>query len=157
MLHEVPIVTQYKCSLLVVDDEPYVLSTLAALLSNEFDVLTADCPESAKEILQERDVDIILSDQRMPSASGVDLLEWARQRAPKSVRLLMTGFAELEDAVEAINRCQVFRYIFKPWRNEDLLETLRTRQPHVYARTQPREPTRRVTAAQSTARESRPG
>ena len=57
--------------------------------------------------------------------SGVQLLEWVRQHYPKTVRLLMTGFAELEEAVEAINRGQVFRYIFKPWRSEELLETLR--------------------------------
>jgi diguanylate cyclase (GGDEF)-like protein len=124
-LHEVPPVTKYKCSVLVVDDEPYILATLAALLTMEFEVLTADSAEAAKQILEQRDVDIILSDQRMPRISGVQLLEWVRTRAPKTVRLLMTGFAELEEAVEAINRGQVFRYIFKPWRAEELLETLR--------------------------------
>jgi diguanylate cyclase (GGDEF)-like protein len=119
-------VTKFKCSLLVVDDEPYILATLAALLIAEFEVLTADSAEAAKKILEEREVDIILSDQRMPRVSGVELLEWVRGRAPKTVRLLMTGFAELEEAVEAINRGQVFRYIFKPWRAEELLDTLRS-------------------------------
>src|SRR5438552_14073413 len=61
----------------------------------------------------------------MPRQTGVQLLEWVRQHHPKTVRLLMTGFAELEEAVEAINRGQVFRYIFKPWRPEELLEILR--------------------------------
>jgi diguanylate cyclase len=119
-------VTKFKCSVLVVDDEPYILATLAALLVTEFEVLTADSAEAAKKILEQRDVDIILSDQRMPRTNGVQLLEWVRSRAPKSIRLLMTGFAELEEAVEAINRGQVFRYIFKPWRAEELLETLRS-------------------------------
>jgi diguanylate cyclase (GGDEF)-like protein len=112
--------------MLVVDDEPYILATLAALLSTEFEVLTADSAEVAKSILEKRPVDIILCDQRMPQMSGVQLLEWVRERAPKSVRLLMTGFAELEEAVDAINRGQVFRYIFKPWRTDELLETLRS-------------------------------
>jgi diguanylate cyclase (GGDEF)-like protein len=111
---------------LVVDDEPYILATLAALLVTEFEVLTADSAEAAQKILEQRDVDIILSDQRMPRTSGVQLLEWVRTRAPKSIRLLMTGFAELEEAVEAINRGQVFRYIFKPWRAEELVDTLRS-------------------------------
>jgi diguanylate cyclase (GGDEF)-like protein len=124
--HEVPTVTKIKCSLLVVDDEPYILATLAALLSTEFEVLTADSAEAGMKVLQQRPVDIVLSDQRMPRMSGVQLLEWARQQAPKTVRLLMTGFAELEEAVEAINRSQVFSYIFKPWRVEELLETLRS-------------------------------
>jgi len=126
MLPEVPNVTKIKCSLLVVDDEPYILATLAALLSAEFEVLTADSVEAAERILDEREVDIILSDQRMPRSSGVHLLEWVRERAPKTVRLLMTGFAEFEEAVDAINKSQVFRYIFKPWRPEELLETLRS-------------------------------
>jgi diguanylate cyclase (GGDEF)-like protein len=125
-VHEAKTVTQYKCSLLVVDDEPYILSTLAALLANDFDILTADSAETAQRRFAERPIDLILTDQKMPRMSGVALLEWARQNHPKTVRLLMTGFAELEDAVEAINRSQVFRYIFKPWRTEELLETLKT-------------------------------
>ena len=72
-----------------------------------------------------REVDVILSDQRMPRTSGVQLLEWACQHAPKTVRLLMTGFAELEDAVQAINRSQVYRYLFKPCGNDQMLTMLR--------------------------------
>jgi diguanylate cyclase (GGDEF)-like protein len=118
-------VSKYKCSLLVVDDEPYILSTLSALLCNEFEILTADAPEAAQLLFAQREIDIILTDQKMPRMSGVTLLEWVRKHYPKTVRLLMTGFAELEEAVEAINRSQVFRYIFKPWRTDELLETLR--------------------------------
>jgi diguanylate cyclase len=118
-------VTKTKCSLLVVDDEPYILATLAALLNTEFEVLTADSAEAAKRTLEQRDVDIILSDQRMPRVGGVQLLEWVRSRTPQTMRLLMTGFAELDEAVEAINRGQVYRYIFKPWRAEELQEALR--------------------------------
>jgi diguanylate cyclase (GGDEF)-like protein len=117
-------VSKYKCSLLVVDDEPYILATLAALLRDEFDVLTADSADAAQRCFADREIDLVLSDQKMPRMSGVQLLEWVRQNHPKSVRLLMTGFAELEEAVEAINRGQVFRYIFKPWRADELLETL---------------------------------
>ncbi len=117
---------EYKCSLLVVDDEPYILSTLAALLSAEYEVLTASSAEAAQAIFAQREIDLILSDQRMRHMSGVQLLEWVREHHPRTVRLLMTGFAELEEAVEAINRAQVFRYLFKPWRTEELLETLQT-------------------------------
>lgn len=117
-------VSKYRCSLLVVDDEPYILATLAALLNAEFEVLTADTAEAAQRHFASREIDLILSDQKMPRMSGVQLLEWVRRHHPKTVRLLMTGFAELEEAVEAINRGQVFRYLFKPWRAEELLETL---------------------------------
>src|SRR5262245_17286720 len=117
-------VSKYRCSLLVVDDEPYILSTLTALLSNDFEVLTADTAQAAQVLFAQREIDLILTDQKMPRFSGVQLLEWVREHHPKTVRLLMTGFAELEEAVDAINRSQVYRYLFKPWRAEDLLETL---------------------------------
>lgn len=114
-----------KCSLLVVDDEPYILPTVAALLSNEFEVLTANSVEAAQEILRSHRIDLILTDQKMPRRTGVELLEWVRHHSPRTVRLLMTGYAELEDAVEAINRGQVYYYLLKPWRTEELLQILR--------------------------------
>jgi diguanylate cyclase (GGDEF)-like protein len=110
----------------VVDDEPYILATLSSLLSPEFEVLTADSAEAAQALFAQRDIDLVLTDQRMPRLSGVQLLEWVHQYHPRTVRLLMTGFAELEEAVEAINRAQVFRYLFKPWRTDELLEVLQS-------------------------------
>ena len=118
--------SKQKCSLLVVDDEPYILATLAALLDHEFEVITSDSAEVAQSIFAQRHIDLILSDQKMPRMSGVQLLEWVRQNYPKTIRLLMTGFADLEEAVEAINRGQVFSYLPKPWRTETLLDTLRS-------------------------------
>jgi diguanylate cyclase len=117
-------VSTSQCSLLVVDDEPYILNTLSALLVGEFEVLTAPSAEAAQEVFARRPIDLILTDQRMPRMTGVQLLEWVRQNYPKTIRLLMTGFAELDQAVEAINRGQVFRYICKPWHTEELVQTL---------------------------------
>lgn len=114
-----------KCSLLVVDDEPYILPTLTALLAAEFEVLTAESVESAQAIFARQPTDLILTDQRMPRQTGIELLEWVRQNHPRTVRLLMTGYAELEDAVDAINRGQVYHYLLKPWRTEELLQILR--------------------------------
>jgi diguanylate cyclase (GGDEF)-like protein len=119
-------VSKHQCSILVVDDEPYILATLSSLLETEFEVLTAGSAHAAKDLFARRNIDLILTDQRMPRETGVQLLEWVRQCFPKTIRLLMTGFAELEEAVEAINRAGVFRYIFKPWKAENLLETLRS-------------------------------
>jgi diguanylate cyclase (GGDEF)-like protein len=119
-------VTDNKCSLLVVDDEPYILATLSSLLSDSYEVLTAESAEVAQGLFGHRTIDIVLTDQRMPRMSGVQLLEWVRRHYPRTVRLLMTGFAELEEAVEAINRAQVFRYLFKPWRTEELMEVLQS-------------------------------
>ncbi len=119
------VVNATKCSLLVVDDEPYILPTLTALLASEFDVHTADCAESAQAVFSRQPLDLILTDQKMPRQTGIQLLEWVRENHPRTVRLLMTGYAELEDAVDAINRGQVYHYLLKPWRTEELLQILR--------------------------------
>src|SRR5258708_23614012 len=110
-----------RCSLLVVDDEPYILTALAAFLHGEFEVLTADSVEAAQKFFDDREIDLILTDQKMPRMTGVQMLEWVRQRSPRTVRLMMTGYADLEEAVDAINKGQVFRYLFKPWKPEELL------------------------------------
>jgi diguanylate cyclase (GGDEF)-like protein len=126
MVRLVSFMTNHQsCSLLVVDDEPYILTTLRALFAQDFEVLTADCGQEALAILSQRPVDILLTDQKMPGMKGVDLLAWARENSPRSVRLLMTGFAEFEDAVDAINRARVHRFIFKPWHAEELIQTMR--------------------------------
>ncbi len=114
-----------KCSLLLVDDEPYILNTLAALSRRDFEVLTASSAEAAVEVFKGRDIDILLTDQKMPGMTGVQLLEWVREHSPRTMRLVMTGLARLEDAVDAINCGQVHRYIFKPWRAPELLDVLR--------------------------------
>jgi diguanylate cyclase (GGDEF)-like protein len=114
-----------KCSVLVVDDEPAVLHTLHRQLLPHFDVVTAPHALAARAILAQRSIDIILTDQRMPGMSGVQLLEWVAQNHPSTIRLLMTGFTELEDAIEAINRGHVYYYLLKPWRLDDLLQIFR--------------------------------
>lgn len=114
-----------RCTLLVVDDEPYILPTLKSLLMHEFDVLTAPSADHAQAILQTHRIDLLLTDQRMPRRTGVELLEWAKLHSPRTIRLLMTGYSELEDAVEAINKGSVYYYLLKPWRTEDLHQVLR--------------------------------
>jgi diguanylate cyclase (GGDEF)-like protein len=114
-----------KCSLLVVDDEPYILPTLSALLASEFQVHCAESAEAAEEVFRRHPIDIVLTDQNMPRRTGVQLLEWVRLHHPRTIRLLMTGYAELEDAVDAINRGHVYHYLLKPWRTEELLQVLR--------------------------------
>jgi diguanylate cyclase (GGDEF)-like protein len=104
----------------VIDDDRYVLATLTATLQERFNVLSGTNADEAQQLFQEHEIDIVLCDQRMPGRSGVQLLEWVKDHHPRTIRLLMSGYAELEDAVVAINHCQVFRYLFKPWRPEEL-------------------------------------
>lgn len=113
------------CTLLIVDDEPYILPALQALLQGSYHVLTASSADQAEVILRSKSVAILLTDQQMPRRTGVQLLEWARTHSPHTIRLLMTGYSELEDAVDAINRGHVYHYLLKPWRTEELLHILR--------------------------------
>jgi diguanylate cyclase (GGDEF)-like protein len=102
-----------------------MLPMLTALLESEFELHSAECAETAQAVFASHPIDVILTDQKMPRQSGIQLLEWVRQHHPRTVRLLMTGYAELEDTIDAINRGQVYHYLLKPWRTEELLQILR--------------------------------
>lgn len=115
----------HNCSLLIVDDEPDILTTLTTQLAESFTIHSAASAEAAQMIFSRYPIDVVLTDQNMPRQTGVQLLEWVRQHYPHTVRLLMSGYAELEDAIDAINRGQVYHYLLKPWRSEELLQILR--------------------------------
>jgi diguanylate cyclase len=119
-----------RCTLLLVDDEPYVLDALVPLLSKDFDVATANSADAAQKVLGQREVHIVLADQKMPGKTGVELLEWVRSHYPKIIRLMLTGYADFEETVKAINRGQIFRIILKPWRTEELLLILQNAAHH---------------------------
>jgi diguanylate cyclase len=104
-----------KPPLLLVDDELDVVRPLALLLADDFEVVTADSAEAARGLFGRRPIDLILTDQKMPRCSGVQLLEWVYEHHPQTVRMLMTGRPEYEDVVSAINRGHIFSFIEKPW------------------------------------------
>src|SRR5581483_4185657 len=114
-------VTRYKCSVLVVDDDPAVLALLTAQLNTDFETLTACTAVQAREVLARRSVDIVLTDLQLPGESGLSLLDWVRRTTPRTSRILLTGTARIEDTVDAINQTQVHRIVLKPWRSDDLL------------------------------------
>lgn len=115
----------FRCTILIVDDEPGILALLADQLKAEFHVITASSAAEARSAFAQSDVDILISDLKLPDSTGVHLLEWVRQVAPRTARVLLTGAARLEDAVGAINHSRVHRLILKPWRVEDLIAGLR--------------------------------
>jgi diguanylate cyclase (GGDEF)-like protein len=117
-------VSRFKCSVLVVDDEPGVLALLASHLAADFEVVQAESAEQARAVLAGRSIDILLCDLHLPDESGLMLLDGVRRASPRTARVLITGAARLEDAVDAINHAQVHRLILKPWRSEDLCQTL---------------------------------
>lgn len=111
---------------LYVDDEAPNLVAVRYALEDTFTILTATSGEEALRILGHEDVAVLLSDQRMPGMPGVELCERASRIKPDTVRIIITAYADLHAAIEAINRGQVTRYLAKPFRNEDLSEVLQT-------------------------------
>jgi DNA-binding NtrC family response regulator len=109
-----------KHCLLVVDDEPSVSASLHDLLRLEFRVLTARNADEAYRIMQEDEVHIIMTDQRMPRVSGVEMLTHVRVRYPHAIRILFTGYADVEAVIAAINQGRVFRFLKKPWQPEEI-------------------------------------
>ncbi len=114
-----------KHCLLVVDDEPDVCDSIHDLLRQEFQVLKAPSAAEGVRLMQENEVHIIMTDQRMPSVTGVELLKNVRHRHPLSIRLLFTGFADLEAIIEAINHGHIFKFVKKPWQPDELLAVVR--------------------------------
>ena len=113
-------------TVLVVDDEPSILSALRRLLATaSYRVLTAGSGAAALEVLGANEVDLIISDMRMPGMSGADLLSQAQALYPETMRILLTGYSEIESVVRAINEGGVYRYLSKPWDEHDLLLTLK--------------------------------
>jgi diguanylate cyclase (GGDEF)-like protein len=119
-------VTRYKCSVLIVDDEPAVLTVLGQQLGREFEVTAADTVEQAKQAIELHPPDIVLSDLHLRGGTGLQLLEWVQRTAPKVARVLLTGTGRIEDAADAINCCGVHRILLKPLRGEDLLAAMRS-------------------------------
>ncbi|QIZ69971.1 response regulator [Oxynema aestuarii] len=110
-----------KPKMLVVDDEPDNLDLLYRTFRREFQVLKAESGGSALEILsQEGEVAVIISDQRMPEMKGTEFLSKTVPQFPNTVRIILTGFTDIEDLVEAINSGQVYKYITKPWDPNEL-------------------------------------
>jgi len=108
--------------ILFVDDEENVLRSLKRLfMSEDYTVLTAPSGPDGLAVLKEVEVPVIVSDQRMPVMTGAEFLEKSRELSPDSVRIILTGYADVEAAIGAINRGGAYRYVSKPWNDNELL------------------------------------
>jgi DNA-binding NtrC family response regulator len=113
-----------KHPILLVDDEPEILFSLRGLLRKEFELHTAESGAQALEILRQHPVHVILTDQRMPQMTGVELLRRSRGECPGAVRMVFTGYADLKAVIDAVNEGQIFRYLTKPWDPDELVKVL---------------------------------
>ncbi|HEX8653536.1 MAG TPA: HD domain-containing phosphohydrolase [Pyrinomonadaceae bacterium] len=110
--------------IMLVDDEPANLRLLERLFRRDYQVLTASSGMEALHLLEQHDVALLITDQRMPGMSGIELLKRTADLRPHMVRIILTGYTDISSLVEAINCGQVYKYVTKPWSNEDLRQTV---------------------------------
>lgn len=115
-----------KTKILYIDDEAANLSTFSMALKNDYDVITAGSGKDALKIFKkEKNIEIVIADQRMPEMTGVELLEKIHAIDPESIRMILTAYIDVDDIISSINRGHVFNYIIKPWEEDNLRITLK--------------------------------
>jgi len=114
-----------KYSILVVDDEPSNLNAIRRTLRHEYNVLTATNGEEGLKLVEENEIALIITDQRMPGMTGVEFLEKTLEKSPDTIRIILTGYADIEALIESINTGRVYRFITKPWNPIELKVTLK--------------------------------
>lgn len=118
---------EWTPNLVLVDDEQLVLSSLNSFLSLETDykINTFLSAIEALDFIENNDIDLVLSDYLMPEMDGITFLSKVRKFKPEIPRIILTGYADKENAIKAINEVGIFQYIEKPWDNDDLLIIIR--------------------------------
>lgn len=110
---------------LVVDDEPRSVQTIARILDEFYELRTAESAAEAIQILESETIQVVISDQRMPDMTGLELLTLTRSRWPEVLRIIVTGFTDAQDVIRAINEAGIYHFIAKPWHPDELLQTVR--------------------------------
>ncbi len=114
-----------KRKIMLVDDEEFVLTSLTRSLRREgYELTSFTGAEEALEYLQDNAVDAIISDHRMPNITGLEFLIRVRKRYPNIIRILLTGYADMEVAIRAVNEGKLYRFLTKPWDDDELKVTL---------------------------------
>lgn len=116
--------TQHKISILFVDDEEHNLVSFKASFRTKYKIHTAIGGPEAIELLKNNEVEIIITDQRMPRMTGVEFLEKIIDSHPDPIRILLTGYTDMAAVIDAINKGKIFHYLTKPWNDEELEATI---------------------------------
>ncbi len=114
-----------KYSILYIDDEVVNLNVFKATFRRDYHIHTASSAVEGVSILQSTPIDLIITDQRMPKMTGVEFLKWCKIEYPDTLRIILTGFSDTDAIITAINECDIYRYIAKPWDGEEMRLTLK--------------------------------
>ncbi|WP_428267565.1 response regulator [Haliangium sp.] len=114
-----------KLTLLIVDDEEQILKMLTRLFRSEFRVVTANGGQEGLKKFDEERPELILSDQRMAGMTGIEMLRSMAEKEPGTVRILITGYSDIDAVIQAVNHKLLHRYVTKPWDNDELMEIVK--------------------------------
>jgi response regulator RpfG family c-di-GMP phosphodiesterase len=117
--------SEKKITVLYVDDEENNLVSFKANFRLKYNVLIAISGDEAMKLLDTKHIDIIITDQRMPNMTGVEFLEKVLEKNPDPMRILLTGYADMNAVIDAINKGKIFHYLSKPWNEEELDMTIK--------------------------------
>lgn len=105
---------------LYIDDEINNINSFKAAFRRDFEIFTAISAKEGRKILDVEEIGVIITDQRMPGMTGIEFLESILSIYPDTIRILLTGFSDINAVMDAINRGQVYKYLVKPWQNDEL-------------------------------------
>jgi response regulator RpfG family c-di-GMP phosphodiesterase len=110
-----------RVRVLYIDDEPSNLVSLKANFRHKFDIITTEDPHQAIDLIKQHNVQVVISDQRMPNMTGIEFFNQLKNTISDPTRILLTGFSDMDAVIDAINLGEIYRYVTKPWDYDDLL------------------------------------
>lgn len=114
-----------KIKILLVDDEQCIINALRrALINEEFEIQSTTNSQDALKLISSNKFDVVLCDQKMTGLQGTDILDYCKRISPDTIRILMTGYADVNVMADAINKCRIHYYISKPWNNKELIDVI---------------------------------
>ena len=116
--------SEEKFKILCVDDEPDVIGTLRRAFRKDYDVVTTTSGLEGIELIKTQPFDLIISDQRMPEVTGDVVLKFAMEQQPEAIRILLTGYSDMDSLIKCVNDAGIYKYITKPWEPEMLRLTV---------------------------------
>ena len=115
---------QTKSKILYIDDEVHNLNAFRTSFRRDYEIFTAISAEAGRKILEGNEINVIITDQRMPGVTGIEFLESILDEYPDPPRILLTGYADINAVIDAINKGSVYKYVQKPWDDDELRTTI---------------------------------
>ncbi|MES2371112.1 MAG: response regulator [Bacteroidota bacterium] len=138
---------EQKINVLYIDDEPNNIVSFKAAFRRVFNIFSAESAEEGQKVLEQENIHVILSDQRMPKTTGIEFFQSILETHPDPIRILITGYTDINAVIDAINLGQVYKYLTKPWIEEEVKTSIKNSFEVYDLRTKNRELTQKLMEA----------